>query len=70
MSDFDMIYDLKSYQFVHQETGFVLHAEDVMMYDNSQIIADILAGTGVEVDDLYIDVLRDTIELREPKFPW
>lgn len=70
MENFGMVFNMQSYQFVHEPSGFVLHAEDVMMFDNSQIIEDILAGTWVEVDDLFVDVLRDTIEMNEPKFPW
>ena len=70
MEDFGMTFDLKTYQFTDEETGFVLHAEDVMMLEDDLVIDMILAGTGVKVDDFFVDVLRDTIEMNEPKFPF
>lgn len=63
-----MVFDLKTYQFTHEPTGFVLHAEDVMMESNGVIRLIIYGGTGVWVDDFYVDVLRDTIEQSEPDF--
>jgi hypothetical protein len=65
-----MIFDMQSYRFTHPESGFVINGEDVMMLKNDLLIDLIEAGTGERVDDLYIDVLRDTIETMEPKFPW
>ena len=68
MENFGMTFDMRSYQFTDEETGFVLHAEDVMMSDNGTVIDLILAGTGVKVDDFFVEVLRDTIEANEPDF--
>lgn len=68
MGNFELVYDIKSYSFYHEGTDYVLHAEYVMMNDNRTVVEEIYAGTGVEVDDLFIDVLRDTIEINEPDF--
>jgi hypothetical protein len=65
-----MTFDLKAYRFTHGPTGFILNGEDAMMLKNDLLIDLIEAGTGERVDDLYIEVLRDTIETMEPKFPW
>lgn len=70
MENFDFIFDLKSYQFIDENSGFILHAEDVMMEENETVIALIHAGTGVRVDDFFIEVLRDTIESCTPTFPF
>ena len=70
MENFELLYDIKSYSFYHEGTGYVLHAEYVMMNENRTVIEEILAGTGVEVDEFFIEVLRDTIETMEPTFPW
>lgn len=68
MEDFGLMFDLRSYQF-HDDNGYTLHAEFVMMNENNTVIEEILAGTGVEVDDFFVEVLRDTIEMNEPDFP-
>ncbi len=70
MEDFELVYDIKLFNFYHESTGYVLHAEYVMLNDNRTVVEEILAGTGVEVDEFYVDVLRDTIEINEPKFPF
>lgn len=70
MNNFGLVFDHKRYQFVDEETGFVLHAEDVMMEEDEVVIDMILAGTGVKVDPFFVQVLRDTVETMEPKFPW
>ena len=70
MENFGLTFDMRSYQFTDEETGFVLHAEDVMMLEDGLVIDLILAGTGVKVDSFFVDVLRDTIEMNEPKFPF
>ena len=62
MNDFEFTFDTRSYQFTHEPTGYILHAEDVMMLEDSEIIEKILAGTKIQVDDFFIEVLRDTIE--------
>lgn len=69
MENFGLMFDMRSYQF-YDDNGYTLHAEFVMMEDNYRIIDDIQAGTGVRVDDFFVDVLRDTIEMNEPKFPF
>lgn len=70
MEDFGMTFDLASYQFTDEETGFVLHAEDVMMEETQTIVHRIFAGTGVMVDELFIEVLRDTVESMDGNYPW
>jgi hypothetical protein len=70
MENFELLFDIASYSFYHEGTGYVLHAEYVMMNDTRTVIEEILAGTGIEVDEFYVEVLRDTIETMEPKFPW
>lgn len=68
MEDFGLLYDVQTHQFT-DDNGYVLHAEYVMMNDDRTVIEEILAGTGVEVDELFIEVLRDTIETMED-YPW
>lgn len=61
MENFEMIFDVKAYRFTHEPTGYVLNAEELFYNEDAVIAADIYAGTGVKVDDFYIQVLRDTI---------
>lgn len=61
MENFEMIFDVKAYRFTHEPTGFTLNAEELFYNDNEAIIEQISTATGVEVDDLFIEVLRDTI---------
>jgi hypothetical protein len=68
MENFELLFDIKSYSFYHEGTGYVLHAEYVMLNDNRTVVEEILAGTGVEVDEFFVEVLRDTIEANEPDF--
>jgi hypothetical protein len=70
VNNFDMIFDIKTYRFTHPESGFVINGEDVMMLKNDLLIDIIEAGTGVVVDDLYIEVLRDTVESIDGNAPW
>lgn len=70
MENFGMIFDIKSYRFTDENSGFIINGEDVMMLKSSLLIDIIENGTGVRVDDFFIDVLRDTIEVSEPTFPW
>ena len=69
MEDFGLMFDLRSYQF-YDDNGYTLHAEFVMMEDNYRIIDDIQAGTGVRVDDFFVEVLRDTVESMDGNAPW
>lgn len=68
MEDFELVYDIKHFDFYHESTGYVLHAEYVMLNDNRTVVEEIYAGTGVEVDEFFVEVLRDTIEANEPDF--
>lgn len=67
MEDFGLTFDMRSYQFT-DDNGYVLHAEYVMMNDTKTVIEEILAGTGVEVDEFFVEVLRDTIETSDSEF--
>lgn len=70
MEDFGLMFDVRTFNFYDEDSGYVLHAEYVMMNENRTVIEEILAGTGVEVDDFFVEVLRDTVESMEPKFPF
>lgn len=70
MDNFGLLFDRRTHEFIDENSGYILHAENVMINDTQAVIDDILAGTGVEVDDFFIEVMRDTIEASEPRFPW
>lgn len=70
MENFELLYDLRALQFIDEASGWTLNAEYVMMNDTRTVIEEIYAGTGVEVDEFFVEVLRDTIEIGEPEFPW
>lgn len=70
MEDFGLMFDVRTFNFYDEESGYTLHAEYVMMNENRTVIEEILAGTGVEVDDLFIEVLRDTVESMDGNSPW
>lgn len=57
-----MIFDVKAYRFTHEPSGYVLNAEELFYNEDAVIAADIYAGTGVKVDDFFIQTLRDTTE--------
>ena len=56
-----MIFDVKKYSFIHEPTGYTLWAERLWIESDDTLIEDIATATGVEVDDFFLDVLRDTV---------
>lgn len=57
-----MIFDVQRYQFVHEPSGYVLNGEE-LFYNEDHAIAELIReGTGVWVDDFFIQTLRDTTE--------
>lgn len=62
MENFDLTFDVKTFTFTHEPTGYTLNAESLFYYDNPQlVIDDIREGTGVEVDEFFVSVLKDTV---------
>lgn len=61
MENFEMVFDVKKFQFTHTPTGYVLNGEYMFYNDNRTIAEDIFAGTGVEVDDFFVQTLKDTV---------
>lgn len=70
MEDLELTFDVRGYQFVHPETGYVLYAESVMMNEDNEVIEKIYAGTGIKVGESFIEMLRNVIEGSESKYPW
>lgn len=70
MDDFGMTYDIKTGVFIDENSGFILDATYVMMEDTEKIQEKIQKNCGVEVDELFIEVLRDTVETCVPTFPF
>lgn len=61
MEDFELTYDVSRNIFIHEPTGYLLSG-DYLMIEEEHIIKDkIHAATGVQVDDQFIFVLKDTV---------
>lgn len=65
-----MVYDVRSMEFIDEATNTILSAQFIMLSDTATVIETIYEKTGVEVDDFYIEVLRDTIEACTPTLPF
>lgn len=60
MEDFELVYDVASNMFMHEPTGYLLSGDYVMIESNDVLRDKIAAATGVQVDDDFLYVLRDT----------
>lgn len=69
MDDIELFYDTRAHEFTN-DNGYTLHAEFIMLNDTRTVIEEILAGTGIEVDEFFVEILRDTVETVEPRYPF
>lgn len=60
MENFELMYDVPRNMFVHEPTGYLLSGDYVMIESNDVLREKIAAATGVQVDDDFLYVLRDT----------
>lgn len=70
MEDFELLYDVENRFFIEEDSGYTLYAEFIMINDDRTVMEEIYAGTGAEVDELYVETLRDVIEMYPPTFPF
>ena len=62
MEDHGFTYNVDFNLFTHDATGFPLSGDFILVTDNDEVIITIYNGTGVEVDDDFIEALRSLVE--------
>jgi hypothetical protein len=55
----DFRFDLKTLTFTHEQSGFVFKAEDLQRYSNHELAHIFYGATGLQIDDLLLDVMRE-----------